>query len=80
MAEQYAHLLPPSWKSVVTEWLKEDCPSFDWGGYVVGEAPRSATLLCKDEGVLAGVPFVDAVFEALGCTYVDLLTQRFVEL
>ncbi|WFD37815.1 nicotinate-nucleotide diphosphorylase (carboxylating) [Malassezia japonica] len=67
-APKYADLLPPSWKTTVTAWLEEDCPSFDWGGYVVGEAPRSATLLCKDEGVLAGVPFVNAVFAELGCT------------
>ena len=64
----YANLLPPSWKTVVLEWFKEDCPSFDWGGYVVGEAERTATLLCKTEGVLAGVPFVNAVFEEMQCS------------
>lgn len=63
----YAHLLPASWKTAVTAWLQEDCPSFDWGGFVVGDAARTATLWCKSDGVLAGVPFVDAVFEQLGC-------------
>lgn len=43
----YAHLLPPSWKGKVAEWLKEDCPSFDWGGFVVGEDVKRATLWCK---------------------------------
>lgn len=63
----YAGLLPPSWKGKVQAWLEEDCPSFDWGGYVVGDATRSAKLWCKNSGVLAGVPFVNAVFDILEC-------------
>jgi len=65
----FAHLLPPSWKTQVTAWLDEDTPSFDYGGYVVGEVEREAYLLGKgkDTAVLAGVPFFDAVFEQLGC-------------
>lgn len=61
------HLLPPSWKTQVTAWLAEDTPSFDYGGFVVGEAPRRATLWCKSPGVLAGIPFVDEVFAQCGC-------------
>jgi len=66
----FAHLLPPSWKGAVTVWLQEDTPSFDYGGYVVGEAEREAFLLGKgkDVAVLAGVPFVDEIFAQLGCT------------
>ncbi|BGP40247.1 nicotinate-nucleotide diphosphorylase (carboxylating) [Rhodotorula kratochvilovae] len=64
----YAHLLPPSWKSVITAWLAEDTPSFDYGGFVVGETMEEATLWGKSEGVLAGVPFVDEIFAQLGCT------------
>ncbi|GAA5821624.1 hypothetical protein JCM3770_005704 [Rhodotorula araucariae] len=64
----YAHLLPPSWKSVITAWLAEDTPSFDYGGFVVGETQEEATLWGKSEGVLAGVPFVDEIFAQLGCT------------
>ncbi|GAA5840128.1 hypothetical protein JCM9279_002285 [Rhodotorula babjevae] len=64
----YAHLLPPSWKSVITAWLAEDTPSFDYGGFVVGETLEEATLWGKSEGVLAGVPFVDEIFAQLGCT------------
>lgn len=44
---QYAHLLPPSWTSTITQWLAEDTPSFDYGGYVVGESEEEATLLGK---------------------------------
>lgn len=63
----YAHLLPPSWKVKISEWLKEDCPSFDWGGFVVGEDNKRSTLWCKSEGCLAGVPFFDEVFKQLDC-------------
>jgi len=66
----YAHLLPPSWKSAVQAWLAEDTPSFDWGGFVVGEVEREAFLLGKgtETAVLAGIPFVDEIFHQLGCT------------
>lgn len=64
----YAALLPPSWKTQVSAWLAEDCPAFDWGGFVVGDAPRTAHLLAKAPGILAGVPFFNAVFDQLGCT------------
>lgn len=63
-----AHLLPPSWKTSVTAWLAEDTPSFDYGGFVVGEHVRAATLWGKSAGVLAGVPFFDEVFAQTGCT------------
>lgn len=29
-------LLPANWKSQLDEWLHEDIPSFDYGGFVVG--------------------------------------------
>ena len=65
----YAHLLPPSWKTQVGAWLAEDAPSFDYGGFVVGEAEREAFLFGKgsQRAVLAGVPFFTEVFEQLGC-------------
>lgn len=60
----FEHLLPASgqWKQEVTNWLQEDVPSFDFGGYVVGSERKSATLLCKQDGVLSGVPFAQEVF------------------
>jgi len=69
----FSHLLPPNWKSVVTHWLQEDVPSFDIGGFVVGDKQELAILWAKTSGMLAGVPFFDAVFESLGCTVEWLL-------
>jgi len=60
-------LLPPSWEGVVDTWLDEDIPSFDYGGYVVGEGMETAILFCKANGVLSGVPFFTRIFERLGC-------------
>lgn len=68
--ESYEFLLPPSWKPQVTAWLQEDTPSFDYGGFVVGEDEREAFLLGKGKqtAVLAGAPFFTEVFAQLGCT------------
>ena len=63
-----AHLLPPTYKTQIAAWLAEDTPSFDYAGFVVGEAPRTATLWGKSAGILAGVPFFDEVFRQVGCT------------
>ncbi|KAI4921999.1 hypothetical protein J4E90_000427 [Alternaria incomplexa] len=63
-----AHLLPQTYKRLVSEWLEEDTPSFDYGGFVVGEELSEAKLLGKSEGIVAGVPFFDEVFRQLGCT------------
>jgi nicotinate-nucleotide pyrophosphorylase (carboxylating) len=74
----FEHLLPPSWKQQVAGWLAEDTPSFDYGGYVVGEVFREAFLFGKGSqpAVLAGSPFVDEIFTQLDCKFV-LLLQRF---
>jgi nicotinate-nucleotide pyrophosphorylase (carboxylating) len=64
----YACLLPPTWAACIPQWLAADVPKFDAGGFVVGDAATTARLLCKSPGVLAGVPFVDAIFQHLGCT------------
>ncbi|KAL2862940.1 nicotinate-nucleotide diphosphorylase (carboxylating) [Aspergillus lucknowensis] len=62
------HLLPASYKRHIAEWLEEDCPSFDYGGFVVGDSDGEAKLLGKSEGIIAGVPFFDEVFSQLGCS------------
>ncbi|OAX77404.1 nicotinate-nucleotide diphosphorylase (carboxylating) [Emergomyces africanus] len=62
------HLLPLSYKQMITAWLEEDCPSFDYGGFVVGEGQGEARLLGKSPGMVAGVPFVNEVFAQLDCT------------
>ena len=69
-----AHLLPQTYKRMVSTWLEEDCPSFDYGGFVVGESIAEAKLLGKSPGMVAGVPFFDEVFRQLDCAY-DLLTS-----
>ncbi len=61
------HLLPASWKTQVTAWLAEDTPSFDYGGFVVGNGQRSATLWGKSAGIVAGIPFFNEVFAQTGC-------------
>ncbi|KAJ3488789.1 hypothetical protein NLI96_g2575 [Meripilus lineatus] len=65
----YEYLLPPSWKTQVTTWMAEDTPSFDYGGFVVGEDQKTAFLLGKGKqtAVLAGKPFFTEVFEQIGC-------------
>ena len=44
---QVAHLLNPNYKADVTRWLAEDCPSFDYGGFVVRDGHGEAKLLGK---------------------------------
>jgi nicotinate-nucleotide pyrophosphorylase (carboxylating) len=79
-----AHLLPQTYKRYISEWLEEDTPSFDYGGFVVGDDISEAKLLGKSEvdkptktllsatnrnqGIVAGVPFFDEVFRQLDCT------------
>jgi len=63
-----SHLLPINYKQTIRDWLQEDTPSFDYGGFVVGEGETTATLYGKSAGILAGVPFFDEVFAQLGCS------------
>ncbi|KAK2812172.1 hypothetical protein FQN50_001529 [Emmonsiellopsis sp. PD_5] len=65
---QLSHLLPLTYKQTISAWLEEDCPSFDYGGFVVGETEGEAKLLGKSKGMVAGVPFFNEVFSQLGCT------------
>ncbi|KAK4527612.1 hypothetical protein GAYE_SCF42G5535 [Galdieria yellowstonensis] len=65
----------PSWilashkiEKLVLNWLEEDIPSFDYGAQAVGDKWTTATLYAKSQGVLAGKPFFDAIFQHLGCT------------
>lgn len=43
------HLLPGNYKRQITDWLEEDCPSLDYGGFVVGESEGEARLLGKSQ-------------------------------
>lgn len=69
MSNSFEHLLPPSWKQHVVGWLAEDAPSFDYGGYIVGDVSHEAFLFGKGSqpAVLAGSPFVDEIFTQLDC-------------
>mmetsp|Transcript_38876 Transcript_38876/g.76625 ORF Transcript_38876/g.76625 Transcript_38876/m.76625 type:complete len:866 (-) Transcript_38876:256-2853(-) len=66
--QDFASLLPVHWRKEVEGWVRDDCPSFDIGGLVVGEKLEEAYLFGKSDGVLAGSPFFEFVFEHLGCT------------
>lgn len=65
MASAYANLLPVNghWKQQITDYLTEDVPSFDYGAFVVGDKPETASLYMKQVGVISGVPFAAEVFK-----------------
>lgn len=66
---KFSHLLPPSaFTHLVSQWLHEDAPRHDVGGFVVGDELQTASLFCKASGVLAGVPFAEAVMKEAGLT------------
>lgn len=66
-APDFSHLLPRTQLlSTATRWLNDDAPSFDVGGLVVGTERRTASLYMKSPGVLAGKPFFEAAFDAVG--------------
>ena len=67
---EFTHLLATNYKKLIAQYLEEDVPSFDYGGYVVGEDDKVAILYCKAEGVLAGVPLFNEVFKQLDCRQV----------
>ena len=46
----------------ITDYLTEDVPSFDFGGFVVGNTPETGSLYMKQSGVICGIPFVNEVF------------------
>lgn len=71
----FHELLPPTFKDEVIQWLKDDCPKTDVGGFVVGTKTESATLFCKSSTVLSGLPFVNVVFEYFGLTVHWLLAE-----
>lgn len=61
----FAHLLPPGFEHEALEWLKDDAPTFDIGGFVVGETEEIAHLYCKQSCVVAGIPYAKAIFKHL---------------
>ena len=53
--------------SLIRSWLEEDTPNFDFGTFVVGQRHQRAQLLIKSPGVIAGIPFFNAIFHQLDC-------------
>ena len=67
MTQDFSHLFPPgTLEKLARSFIDADVPYFDIGGYVVGEKSETAHLLGKSPGVLAGVPFANAVFAEMG--------------
>lgn len=62
---ELARILPPAFKDEVINWLRDDCPAFDVGGFVVGSKIEVAHLICKENCILAGIPFANVVFECM---------------
>uniref|UniRef100_T1J5D4 Nicotinate-nucleotide pyrophosphorylase [carboxylating] n=1 Tax=Strigamia maritima TaxID=126957 RepID=T1J5D4_STRMM len=58
---------PINIQTLVRGWLLEDSPAFDIGGAIVGNTLTTAHLFGKSPGILAGIPFVNAVFGELDC-------------
>ena len=63
----FTNLIADGFDLEISRWLKEDIPSFDIGGLVVGDKFNKAVLLGKSDGILAGRPFFSKVFEKLNC-------------
>lgn len=61
-------ILPRSYvDALAQQWLAEDCPGFDHGAIAVGDGQATGVLYLKSEGVLAGIPFFEAVVRLCGC-------------
>ncbi|GBM21086.1 Nicotinate-nucleotide pyrophosphorylase [carboxylating] [Araneus ventricosus] len=63
MCENVLH--PLRLQNLAREWLLEDTSNFDFGGGVVGDQRCEFTIYMKSPGVLAGIPFVNAIFAEL---------------
>lgn len=59
------HLLPESYKRLIASWLEEDCPSFDYGGFVVGESEGEARLLGKSKVRFDDDEWVELIYSIL---------------
>lgn len=61
-------LHPLRLNELARNWLLEDTSSFDFGSGVVDQHESEFFILMKSPGILAGVPFANAVFSQLGLT------------
>jgi nicotinate-nucleotide pyrophosphorylase (carboxylating) len=69
MTSRGLHVLPPKFKleELARQYLNDDVPSFDFGGMVVGSEQSQANIYFKSQGVVAGIPFAQAIFDVTGC-------------
>ena len=67
--------LIPNISEKIEQWIQEDIPAFDIGGFVVGSSKKKAILYCKSAGIIAGVPFVTQIFEKLQCNITWLVKE-----
>ena len=65
----YSALLPPHWESIYFPlWFAEAFPGLDISSTFVGNTPAKAQILFKSSKcVLAGRPFLDAIFKYTNC-------------
>ena len=68
MAGIHQILNPVVLQECAKNWLKEDSPNFDLQAIVAGDQEVVAKIFCKSSGVLAGVPFVNAVLREVECS------------
>lgn len=61
-------LIPRSFDKIIDLWLAEDNPSINYHAYLTGASPITATLYCKDTGVVSGLAFFTRIFEKVDCT------------
>jgi nicotinate-nucleotide pyrophosphorylase (carboxylating) len=62
VGDEFGYLLAHQTKRWINTWLEEDCPSFDYGGFVVGNKEETALLYCKESCILAGIPAIEEIF------------------
>lgn len=77
LMSSFAHLLPCAgqWKQTITAYLSEDVPSFDIGGFVVGDRLETASLYMKAPGIVCGIPFAQEVFDQCGLDVVWAISE-----
>lgn len=68
MPINYSNLLPTiNLRHIIHQWISYDVPKFDVGGLVVGSDHKTAYLFMKSPGIVAGKPFVSAIYKELNC-------------
>ncbi|KAI1291867.1 Nicotinate-nucleotide pyrophosphorylase [Halotydeus destructor] len=65
----FQHILNPvSLQQLARDWINEDLPNFNLQGIIADDNNVVARILCKSPGILAGIPFVNAILRELECS------------